>query len=565
MSNLPNQKLYKDLKPFDLVLIQKFPFIEEDFDAINIYGIISKIKDCLNTTIANQQIVQENQTDLYDYVNTYFTNLDVQVEINNKLDDMTESGQLAEIIESYINLNSLIIFNNVQTMKNAQNLKDGSNCKTLGFYSVNDGGSCEYLIKEITNNDIIDNITIIPLQNNLVAHLILKDEMSPEQFGAYGDGIHNDTLSLQKACDSEKIVKCNNKTYLVNEEIKIKTTFIMDNFSKIKADNNFLDNIVVSITKDRQRRNMEYYINVDSNAIAEYGICVGKPRFCKLFLNVTNAGQNGIDCDYYEGNGNGGNTFNCTVVGNTQGTTEKGIIVDCWDSIFNLIVTQDCKIGVYLDKGELIAENVHCWLSDTGASNFWDESYCIYDVSFYRMIINWLYQDSVKYGIGGKGAHGLIRYFEYTKNLSDENLYNDEINLTCNEGSVRLTIDKFMNSKNERKLLKYSLNQSNSHEFGVTQKNGTISSKNILQNETPFTDMNDMPQWGTFYVKYDTLNLPINQGGVVKSEIIGNCVIQTYYSANTFVNYGRYYKRVREIESDTWSNWFEYKSTTELQ
>ena len=443
-------------------------------------------------------------------------------------------------------------------------LKNGDLVITEGYYSANDDGAAEYLIRNIKSDDVNDGGSIHFLNNNLVAELIVKDYITPEMFGAKGDGVHNDTLPLQKACDTEKSIKTNGKIYLVSREIEIKSTFIMDNFSRIKADNNFLDEVVVSITKDTQRRNLEYYINVDSNNIAKYGICVGKPRFCKLFLNVVNAGENGIDCDHYEGNGNGGNTFNCTVVGNRSGgTTEKGIIVNCWDSIFNLIVTQDCKIGVYLNVGELIAENVHCWLSDYGAQRFWDESYCIYDTSYYRIIVNWFYQDSVKYGIGGKGPHGLIRYFEYMKNLSNDDLYNDEKNLTCSEGSVRLTIDKFLNAKNEHGLLKYSLNQSNSHEFGVTQKNGTISSKNILQNETPFTDMNDMPQWGTYYVKYNTLNLPLDQGGVVKSEIIGNCVIQTYYSASVFINYGRYYKRVRQVESDTWSNWFEYRSTSE--
>lgn len=39
---------------------------------------------------------------LEDYVNHYFDNLDVQEEINNKLDDMATSGQLTEIIKSYV-------------------------------------------------------------------------------------------------------------------------------------------------------------------------------------------------------------------------------------------------------------------------------------------------------------------------------------------------------------------------------------------------------------------------------------------------------------------------------
>ena len=40
---------------------------------------------------------------LQEYVNTYFDNLDVQEEVNNKLDDMAEDGTLSLIIQSYIN------------------------------------------------------------------------------------------------------------------------------------------------------------------------------------------------------------------------------------------------------------------------------------------------------------------------------------------------------------------------------------------------------------------------------------------------------------------------------
>ena len=42
--------------------------------------------------------VQNLMTQLQEYVDNYFENLDVQEEINNKLDEMAESGELTEII-----------------------------------------------------------------------------------------------------------------------------------------------------------------------------------------------------------------------------------------------------------------------------------------------------------------------------------------------------------------------------------------------------------------------------------------------------------------------------------
>lgn len=54
----------------------------------------------------NTNITEETQAsfiELQNYVRDYFNNLDVQEEINNKLDEMTESGELAEIIDEYFN------------------------------------------------------------------------------------------------------------------------------------------------------------------------------------------------------------------------------------------------------------------------------------------------------------------------------------------------------------------------------------------------------------------------------------------------------------------------------
>ena len=94
---------------FRRCVIQNFPFIEEDFDALTDYGLISKIVEYLNNVI-NQTNATTDQVEelttafntLKDYVDHYFDNLDVQEEINNKLDDMAEDGTLSEILESVV-------------------------------------------------------------------------------------------------------------------------------------------------------------------------------------------------------------------------------------------------------------------------------------------------------------------------------------------------------------------------------------------------------------------------------------------------------------------------------
>lgn len=79
-------------------------------DSMDFYETISWLCKYLEETVIpavnqNGQAVYELQqlyVNLRDYVEHYFDNLDIQEEINNKLDDMTESGELAEIINQQI-------------------------------------------------------------------------------------------------------------------------------------------------------------------------------------------------------------------------------------------------------------------------------------------------------------------------------------------------------------------------------------------------------------------------------------------------------------------------------
>ena len=77
--------------------------------------------------------------ELHDYVHDYFDNLDVQEEINNKLDDMAESGQLADIIAQYLTLSGVLGYLTVSDLAAADNLAAGSKAKTYGYKRVGDG------------------------------------------------------------------------------------------------------------------------------------------------------------------------------------------------------------------------------------------------------------------------------------------------------------------------------------------------------------------------------------------------------------------------------------------
>lgn len=158
--------------------------------------------------------------ELAQYVDDYFDNLDVQEEINNKLDDMAEAGTLADIIAAYIQLKGILAYDTVADLKNATNIVDGSFVETYGFYSKGDGGGAKYKIRNITNDDTVDEILLIEItadpQNLLVAELILEDGMSIKQFGAKGDNEHDDTTSFTKAIASCSRLIINSGTYIIN-------------------------------------------------------------------------------------------------------------------------------------------------------------------------------------------------------------------------------------------------------------------------------------------------------------------------------------------------------------
>lgn len=167
---------------------------------------IADFEDATNTEI-NRFETELNAafTTLKNYVDNYFDNLDVQEEINNKLDDMAEQGILQEIITTYIQSNVAWTFDTVADMKLATNLVDGSFAQTLGFYSINDGGGAIY---KITSTGTANEMDIIAIGSTLLANIVKSDSMNVKQFGAKGDNTNNDTNNIQRAlsvCSSSNI------------------------------------------------------------------------------------------------------------------------------------------------------------------------------------------------------------------------------------------------------------------------------------------------------------------------------------------------------------------------
>lgn len=105
-----NKFNYTNLTPFKWFVLENFPFIEADFDALTEWQLFCKLGKEMNKIINNENIlgtqvvnVTNAFIELQNYINNYFDNLDVQDEINNKLNEMAEDGTLTTLIENYVN------------------------------------------------------------------------------------------------------------------------------------------------------------------------------------------------------------------------------------------------------------------------------------------------------------------------------------------------------------------------------------------------------------------------------------------------------------------------------
>lgn len=197
-------------------------------------------------------------------------------------------------------------YNSVADMKLDSELKAGQVCKTLGYYSINDGGGACYTIREKADGDVDNGGSLHELANGLVAELIVENGIvNVKQFGAKGDGVTDDTQAIQVAIDSSNnifipagvyniskplvIIKSYVKIRGCGELTRIKKTTkdgvaITRTFGEETVDFSTIDAIFDIIPYDNQ--NISYVKISDMNIIgASLGIYARYVTYC-VFENI---------------------------------------------------------------------------------------------------------------------------------------------------------------------------------------------------------------------------------------------------------------------------------------
>ena len=421
-------------KIYDIFLgcgvLNNYPFPINDFDSLTQYEMLTKCISAIKKLYENDKTLTNRINALYDYVTNYFNNLDVQEEINHKIDEMVEDGTLEEIITSYLQIKGVLSFNNINEMKSATNLIDGSIAKTLGYNSINDGGNALYKIREVTNQDVVDNGSIIPLNNeSLIAELIYED-INPMTFGCYGDGIHDDTNALKSAVDfakekNLKLYSLKDKIYKVSETIDFSTLFVDFNDAEITTDENI--EIIKLDSNSDDKYTVLQNITINCNNVANIGLYIYSIRRSKINnINIINVKNIGIDTSNY---GFENMLTNINIQNDDLNTNTIGININTTDNHYTNICMSNISTAFVLSKGSNYFNNVHCWIGSENLING-SKMFDIRVSSNTENNFNSVYSDTYQYTFYYTTSNVL---FTYINNLTVR--YNNEFYLTTHNDS----------------------------------------------------------------------------------------------------------------------------------
>ena len=165
-----------------------------------------------------------------------------------------------------VNINSDKIYPSVASMKADIELTEGKLVQTQGYWDKKYDGGAYYDIVSSTSLTV-DDRKCIKLDNGLYAELHpINDTVTVNQFGAYGDGEHDDAEAINKALNSGfSNLKYESSEYRINSRIDIYTNniSILGNDATIFYDDDFrfVDDFIIRIYKSKT----EYINNVSLN------------------------------------------------------------------------------------------------------------------------------------------------------------------------------------------------------------------------------------------------------------------------------------------------------------
>lgn len=200
-------------QPFRFWCQKVLPLVYDD--SLSYYELLCKVVDYINNILKDlnglsikQDELEEKFNQLQQYVENYFKNLDVQDEINKKLDEMVASGALPDAILQALK-NVIRTYETVAEMKADTALTVGYKVRTTGFYSSNDGGGAYYTIQSGSGNATGDKIA---LNNGLCAFLVHSQYIDAGQLG-FAENIDNTPVFNSISTNKNIVIKFGGHVY----------------------------------------------------------------------------------------------------------------------------------------------------------------------------------------------------------------------------------------------------------------------------------------------------------------------------------------------------------------
>lgn len=220
--------------PFKFWCQKVLPLVYDD--SLSYYEVLCKLVWYVNglredIILLGKDVSELNKlyNELKELVEKYYEQ-GVQSSVNKKLDEMASEGYFDNLLSKYVTKYFAL---NFDTTRNAlaYHFSVGQSIHTNGYATVGDGGAGNFTVMEnapALGIKTLNNLYLVPTNANSV--------ITPEIYGAVGDGVNDDTSALQKAinlcCSPDICVNFSGtrgKTYSISAPIDINQTTAPDN------------------------------------------------------------------------------------------------------------------------------------------------------------------------------------------------------------------------------------------------------------------------------------------------------------------------------------------------
>lgn len=209
-----------------------------------VYGDELSYYELLNKVIEKSNELGDTINELIEYVNHYFDSLDIQAMIDKKLDEMSQDGTLANLINNVIfsSLNNSVNKRAIKHLTVLEMINDthialNDVVITCGYYKVNDNGNAMYYVLDVNSG------YNIPLSNGLFAYFV-GDSGLPEQFGCKGDD-SDDTTGLKNLLNT-----CKRISFTPNKKYGFSSVLTIKNDTSINGNFSCLHSLIIDVSSD---------------------------------------------------------------------------------------------------------------------------------------------------------------------------------------------------------------------------------------------------------------------------------------------------------------------------